>query len=166
MQAGRSLKDIGPILKGPLVYQRGYGVLCTPRRRQYGRGFGSIFNGLARFFKPLLVKGLKAVGREVLDAGGDILSNIDKEPIGNLVKTRTETALNNLKRKAVKKFEPLMQEGEGKRRKKNVHTGGCIKKRKKTKGKKTKRKTIKTQRKRKNKHLTFSRRSLTQDIFS
>lgn len=164
MQAGRSIKDIGPILKNPSVYQRGYGIYYMPRRRQYGRGFGSIFNGLARFFKPLLVRGLKTVGREVLDAGGDILSNIDKESVGNLVKSRTETALNNLKWKAKTKLEPLMQEGEGRKRRKKVHIGGRITKKKKI----VKRNPIKSRRKRKSKHLTSRRRrhQTTQDIFT
>lgn len=104
-------------MKNSLVFQKGYSINYIPRRcHQYGRGFGSVFSGLARFFKPLLVKGLKAVGREVLNAGSDVLTNVDKEPLNNLIKTRSEAAFKNLKRKAVENLEPLMK-GKGKRKK-------------------------------------------------
>lgn len=110
MQCGGLVKDIGPILRQGAVYQRGYG--CYPRP-YYGRGFGSVFRGVLRFFQPLLVKGLKTVGNEVLKAGSDILMDIDKKPVKELVKTRGATAYENLKRKAINKFEPLVK-GEGK----------------------------------------------------
>lgn len=165
MQVGRSLKDIGPILKNSLIYQRGYSYNYIPRRRvQYGRGFGSVFAGLARFFKPLLVKGLKAVGREVLDAGSDILTNIDKEPVNNLIKTRSETAYNNLKRKAIAKLDPLMK-GEGKRRKRRkvkkiVHKGRGFR----TAPSKRQKRCINTNRSCKKKQSSLGRRP--KDIFS
>lgn len=114
MQKGGSAAEIGRILKSPIIYQRGYGYRY-PRRRnqQFGRGFGSALASLARYFQPLLVRGLKAVGREVLESGSDILTQIDQnKPLKQAVKDRADEAYKNLKRKAESKLEPLMKGGK------------------------------------------------------
>lgn len=61
-----------------------------------------------RYFQPLLVKGLKAVGREVLDAGSDILTNLGDDRIEQVVKKRALKAVDNLKQKADNKLSTLM----------------------------------------------------------
>jgi hypothetical protein len=60
--------NIGPLYKASFRVQRGNGV-------------GSFFRGLFRFVKPLLFSGAKAVGREALCTGSNILTDIlNKDP--------------------------------------------------------------------------------------
>jgi hypothetical protein len=58
------------------VFQE-YGVFPNQR----GEGLGSIFGGLARFFKPLFFSGLKAVGKQAVKSAGafagDLISGAD-----------------------------------------------------------------------------------------
>lgn len=133
IQTGRSLRDIGPILKNPILYQRGYGnyPLLLLYKNQRGRGVGSIFSGLIRYLKPLVFKGLKSVAAEALHSGSDILENMNGTPIKEVVKNRSKQALQNLKRKAI---DTLMK-GSGPRKrikrmrqKKNVQSVAAIRK--------------------------------------
>jgi len=57
----------GPVYATPPVLQRGYGI-------------GSILSGLWRVFRPILWSGIKALGRETLRKGGDILTDIARSP--------------------------------------------------------------------------------------
>lgn len=111
LQTGSSLKNIGPLLKNPVIFQRGYGVRSNYRiyRRQRGRGIGNIFAGLYKYFQPLIVKGLKSIAKEVLLTGTDIVQNSEKQPLPELIKTQSRKAYENLKRKAINKLDPLMK---------------------------------------------------------
>ena len=66
---------------------------------QRGNCLGSFFRGLFRFVKPLLYSGAKAVGKEVLKTGSNIITDIlNKEPdqpLGNIFKNRFEEAKDN-----------------------------------------------------------------------
>jgi hypothetical protein len=64
-QAGRGngSNRIGPIYSTPPFLQRGHGI-------------GSFLGGLFRFIKPMLWSACKAVGKEALRAGGNILTDI------------------------------------------------------------------------------------------
>ena len=67
-QAGRGKNNgIGPVYTTPLVLQRGYGL-------------GSFLSGVWRVFRPILWSGIKALGRETLRKGGDILTDIARSP--------------------------------------------------------------------------------------
>lgn len=157
LQKGRALQDIGPTFKSPLIYQRGFGsypIYQLQRRNLSGRGVGSVFAGLFRYLQPLLTKGMKSVAKEALNAGTDILANMDNQPVKELVKKRSSEALNNLKRKAVSKLDTLMEGSAPKKR---------IKRRKNKKASQSVavvKKTHTLKRKRKN------RRRSTPDIFS
>jgi len=60
--------DIGPVYRASFRMQRGNGI-------------GSFFRGLFRFVKPLLFSGAKAVGKEALRTGSNILTDIlEKQP--------------------------------------------------------------------------------------
>ena len=85
--------DIGP------VYRASF-------RTQRGNGIGSFFRGLVRFVKPLLFSGAKAVGKEALRTGSNILTDIlekqPEQPMGTIFKTRFGEAKGNLEQKIKK----------------------------------------------------------------
>lgn len=119
IQKGKGMADIGPLVRNRRVFQRGGAVISPPYYYFYyspyntrGRGIGSVFFKFFKAVSPMLVKGLKSVGREVLSAGSDILANSGNEPIKKLVKSRSKQAFNTLKRKAEQKIEKLM-DGSG-----------------------------------------------------
>jgi hypothetical protein len=72
-------------------------------RAQRGHGIGSFFRGLFRFVKPLLFSGAKAVGKEALKTGSniitDLLSNESEQPVGAIFKNRFHQAKGNLEQK-------------------------------------------------------------------
>jgi hypothetical protein len=72
-------------------------------RVQRGNGLGSFFRGLFRFVKPLLYSGAKAVGKEALKTGSNIITDIlnkePEQPVGNIFKNRFEEAKGNLQEK-------------------------------------------------------------------
>jgi len=86
-QAGRGKNnDIGPVYATPLVLQRGYGV-------------GSFLSGIWRVVRPILWRPAKALGRETLRTGGDILTDIarsspDQNPRDIVSKHVTATTQN------------------------------------------------------------------------
>jgi hypothetical protein len=55
--------EIGPVYRASFWVQRGNGI-------------GSSFRGLFRFVKHLLYSGAKAVGKEVLKTGSNIMNDI------------------------------------------------------------------------------------------
>jgi len=98
---------------------------------QRGNGIGSFFRGIFRFVKPLFYSGAKAVGKEALITGSNIIiDNLNKEPeqpVSNIFKTRFSEAKGNLEDKIKKmtgsglglkrKRRPKKSESQGKRRK-------------------------------------------------
>jgi len=85
--------DIGPVYRASFRMQRGNGI-------------GSFFRGLFRFVKPLLFSGAKAVGKEALRTGSNILTDIlekqPEQPMGTIFKTRFGEAKGNLEQKIKK----------------------------------------------------------------
>ena len=69
-------------------------------RMQRGNGIGSFFRALFRFVKPLLYSGAKAVGKEALKTGSNIITDIPnkepEEPVGAIFKNRFSEAKGNL----------------------------------------------------------------------
>jgi len=57
---------------------------------QRGNGIGSFFRRLFRFVKSLLYSGAKAVGKEALKPGSNIITDIlnkePEQPVGNIFK--------------------------------------------------------------------------------
>lgn len=83
----------------------------------YQRGHGGIGNFLAGVFRrvlPLLSRGAKAVGREALRTGVNVISDVANRntPFAEALKTRARESGEVLKRKAEEKIEKLM-EGSG-----------------------------------------------------
>jgi hypothetical protein len=59
-------------------------------RVQKGNGIGSFFRGLFGFVKPLLYSGAKAVGKEALKTGSNIITDMlnkePQQPVGHIFK--------------------------------------------------------------------------------
>lgn len=87
----------------------GIGIIYKGAPYQRGHGVGSFLGGLFRSVLPLLASGAKAVGKEVLNTGVGLLSDlVNTRPFDESIKTRLKTATSNLKRKADNKIDSLM----------------------------------------------------------
>jgi hypothetical protein len=102
-------------------------------RVQRGNGLGSFFRGLFRFVKPLLYSGAKAVGREVLSTGSNILTDIlnkdPEQPVGTIFKKLFGEAKGNLQQK----IKNMTGSGLTLKRKRKFKTFQSLSKRKKVK---------------------------------
>lgn len=77
---------------------------------QRGHGIGSFLGGLFRRVLPYLTNGIKAVGKEALRAGINIIDDTENNtPLNVAVKQRFEESRDNLKRKAKEKISSLMK---------------------------------------------------------
>ena len=94
-QGGRIDDYIGPVYVGSPFVQRGHGI-------------GSFLAGLFRMVKPVAIRGARALGREALHTGSQILTDIgDKTPetrVKDIVAKRlAESAKRLLKGRGVRK---------------------------------------------------------------
>lgn len=99
-------------------YSRGIGQIFigAPHQRGHG-GIGSFLAGLFRKVLPLLSRGAKAVGKEALRTGLNIVSDVTNQntPIKESFRKRMKESSENLKRKAEEKLDKMM-EGSGYKR--------------------------------------------------
>lgn len=87
----------------------GVGIVYKGVPFQRGHGIGSFLGGLFRSVIPLLSSGFRAVGKETLDAGIGLLSDmVNSRPMESSIKSRFKDASANLKRKADEKIDSLM----------------------------------------------------------
>lgn len=101
----------------------GIGVIYKGLSHQRGHGIGSFLGGLFRSVLPLLSNGAKVVGKEVLNAGAGLLSDIvNARPLEESVTNRFKEATSNLKRKADDKIVRVMS-GSGYKTKKRKMLG-------------------------------------------
>lgn len=151
---------------------RGVPTVFVGSSRQRGHGLGSWFSGLFRSALPLLAKGARAVGKEALRAGVNILDDVAENNVGvkEAFHNRVSESGLNLKRKATDKINKMM-EGSGYKRRaskrslqlpfmpgalRSVSTSKPRRKKRKTKrGKSVKR--LKTKSKKKSKKNKVSR---------
>ncbi|KAK4885780.1 hypothetical protein RN001_002051 [Aquatica leii] len=88
----------------------GIGVIYRGAPYQRGHGIGSWLGGIFRSILPLFKSGVKAVGKEALRTGSNILGDIvENRPIKESFQDRMREAGQSLKRKADTKIENLMQ---------------------------------------------------------
>ena len=119
----------------------------SPHQRGHG-GIGSFLAGLFRKVLPILSRGAKAVGKEALRTGMNIVSDITTQntPIKESFRNRLKESGQNLKRKAEEKLDKLM-EGSGYKRKQYLaltHSlGGVSTARKKRKQRRRRKTTVK-----------------------
>lgn len=88
---------------------------------QRGHGIGSFLGGLFRRILPYLSRGARAVGKEALRAGVNIIDDVDNNtPLKVAAKHRFEESRNNLKRQAKEKIKSLMK-GSGYKSDAKIH---------------------------------------------
>lgn len=88
----------------------GIGAIYKGAPFQRGHGIGSFLGGLFRSVLPLLKNGAKAVGKEALNAGVGLLSDmLNVQPMDESIRSRLKTATSNLKRKADEKIDTVMK---------------------------------------------------------
>lgn len=144
----------------------------APFQKGHG-GIGSFLGGLFRRALPFLRRGARAVGKEALRAGMNIIDDVseNKATFKEALRARARESGRNLKRKAEEKIESLM-EGSGYKRtpRRRKRQSKVSRRRKRTtrkaKARKTKtRKTTKnSNRKRKTRNIKKKIRSV-RDIF-
>lgn len=101
----------------------GIGVVYKGVLHQQGHGIGSFLGGLFRSVLPLISSGAKAIGKEALNAGVGILSDIvSAKPLEESVTSRFHEATSNLKRKADNKINRVMKGSGYKNKKRNVES--------------------------------------------
>lgn len=99
----------------------GVGVIYKGVAHQRGHGIGSFLGGLFRSVLPLLSNGAKVVGKEVLNAGAGLLSDIvSAKPLEESLTNRFKEATTNLKRKADDKINRVMKGSGYKNKKRNT----------------------------------------------
>ena len=77
---------------------------------QRGHGIGSFLGGLFRKIFPYLRKGARAVGKEALRAGINVMEDVENDtPLRESLRTRFRESRGNLKRKAEEKIASLMK---------------------------------------------------------
>lgn len=92
----------------------GIGVIYKGAPYQRGHGIGSFLGGLFRSVLPLLSSGAKVIGKEALNAGVGLLSDmVSARPMEDSIKSRLKEASLNLKRKADNKIDRLNMSGSG-----------------------------------------------------
>lgn len=87
----------------------GIGIIYKGVPHQRGNGIGSFLGGLFRSVLPLLTSGARVVGKEALNAGIGLLSDIaSARPLKQSLQSRLKDVNSNLKRKADEKIDSLM----------------------------------------------------------
>lgn len=90
----------------------GVGVIYKGAPYQRGHGIGSFLGGLFRSVFPIFKSGAKAIGKEALNTGVGLLTDmINSRPMNESIKTRLKEASSNLKRKADQKVDNLVGSG-------------------------------------------------------
>lgn len=96
VQVGSGLKDIGPLYH-------------NPRFIQQGRGFGSFFQTLFSYLKPVFKSGLNAIKDSALSTGTSMLSEMGSRPLKEILTDHGNKFKQDLGSKLKRKF----QDGSG-----------------------------------------------------
>lgn len=77
---------------------------------QRGHGIGSFLGGLFRKALPYLSRGVRAIGKEALRAGINVIDDVENNtPLKEALRNRFKESRGNLKRKAEEKIKNLMK---------------------------------------------------------
>lgn len=100
-QAGNGLSDIGQLYHiSPKFVQRGRG------------GIGSFFSGIFRHLKPIIKSGLRALKKQSIKTGVNIIKDLGEKPIKDILVEEGKAAVDELAQKGIKKLQKL-QDGKG-----------------------------------------------------
>lgn len=134
VQVGSGLKDIGP-----LYY--------NTRFVQQGRGFGSFFETLFTYLKPMFKSGINALKNSALKTGSSILNEMGSRPLNEILKDHGKKFGEDLGSKLKRKFQDgsgLMFAGVAKKKaRSNGIKARRVKKVNQSKSKRKQRKTTK-----------------------
>lgn len=106
------------------------GRVYTGTPHQRGHGIGSFLGGLYRTVLPLFKTGMKAIGKETIRSGFNVLDDVTNNNMNfrEAFKKRGNESLDNLKRKAVDKIDRVMS-GSGYKKRRVVKKRQSRKKR-------------------------------------
>jgi len=93
------------------LHRRGGGIprVYVGAPYQRGHGIGSFLGGLFRKVLPFLHRGARAVSKEALRAGINVIEDVENDvPLKEALKSRFKESRTNLKRKAKEKITNLM----------------------------------------------------------
>src|SRR5258705_10840125 len=94
----------------------GVGTVFVGQRYQRGSGLGSFFAGLFGSAMPLITRGLKALGRQALSSGGEVLADVmHGQPLRESFVSRTRDGAQILGGKLKRKLDEF-QSGSGAKR--------------------------------------------------
>jgi hypothetical protein len=86
---------------------------------QQGHGLGSFFSGLFRMAAPLILKGAKAIGKQALKSGVQVIGDVATgHNFKQSTKRRMEEGIGNLSEKAQAKVREMV--GSGRKRRKRM----------------------------------------------
>lgn len=102
--SGGNISELGP------YYQGHY---------QIGTGLGNLFRGLLRYLQPLLLSGSKAIGSEIVRSANEMVGELGKKPLKELLKQHSTRGMQNLVTKAERKINSSL-EGRGIKRARSV----------------------------------------------
>lgn len=129
-QSGSGLSDIGAIYRSPVFEQRGRG------------GIGSFFSGLIKHLRPLVSSGLTALKDQTIKTSANILSDIGRKPLKEILKEQGKSAIENLTNRGLAKIRKMQKGG---RRKRNIKRGRVSKSNHSVKKRGGRRKRVKKQ---------------------
>lgn len=109
-QHGSGLSDIGHLYRSPIVFQRGRG------------GIGNFFAGLYKYINPFISSGISAIKDQAIKSSTAVLADIGKKPFKTILKEQGKAAISDLTVRGVNKLRK-MQQGSGRRRKRNIKRG-------------------------------------------
>ena len=96
-------------------YGGNIGLFYSGRKIQRGYGLSSFFGGLIRALKPIFIRGAKAVGKEAIRTGanivGDIATSSDARPVKEIVRSRFREGKDNLITKAKRTIHEMTGSG-------------------------------------------------------
>lgn len=110
-QQGGSMSDIGQLYKSKRINQRGFGFGYSPMLIQNGYGIGNFLYGLYRMLNPLIISGMNAIKSEAFNTGKNILGDIGKKSLKNIITEHGTQAIQNLKLKAENKVNNMQGKG-------------------------------------------------------
>ncbi len=94
----------------------GVGSVFAGQRYQRGHGLGSFFGGLFRSAMPLITRGLRALGRQALSSGGEVLADVMQgQPLKESFMARARDGAHVLGGQLKRKLDDL-QSGAGAKR--------------------------------------------------
>jgi hypothetical protein len=93
-------------------YTPNYGhFFNSPPQYQRGKGLGGIFSKVIKFLAPYLLDIGKTVGSELQNSAGEIISNIGKRPMSEMLSEQTNRALKSLAAKGAERLQNFSQRG-------------------------------------------------------